>query len=269
LGRGRRPDWVQYSVGMPQRSAVDGSGAELRRIWRSASVRRGQGSTADAVYGVLSEAIVKRVLPSGWRLGEERLAGLLGISRTPIREALTRLLSANLVARDERGTMRVEYLTVRRALEVYVVRGSLESLSARLAAGVADPVSVLQLEHLNSLCAEAARVRDFEAMARHNIEFHEAVARTSRNEMLIQFIDQTYNWVKMTVTTTLTEPNRAETAVQQHADLIKAIAARDQDGAERIAKQHMSDAEKIRIAMLGRRPGLQDGSSSLELDQAL
>ncbi len=194
-----------------------------------------------------------RELPPGTRLGEERLASLFRLSRTPVREALTRLISSTVIGRDARGMLRVDAVTPERIFDVYAVRGALEALSCRLAAVAALPVGIVELEHINSQCAEAAAAGDFERMAERNVEFHAAVARASRNEMLVQFLEQIHNWVRRIPSTTLSEPGRAQVAVRQHAELISAIRERDPNRAEENARQHMRDAETIRLAMLSRR----------------
>jgi len=70
--------------------------------------------------------------------------------------------------------------------------------------------------------------------------------------MLKQFIDHVLSWVQRFPETTLSEPGRGDISIHQHQDLIDAIRLRDADGAERIAQQHMRDAEAIRIAMLAK-----------------
>lgn len=221
--------------------------------WRAAVRAPDGGSTADAVYRTLSDAIVSGELPPGWRLSEEKLASHFGVSRTPVREALTRLAEANVAKRDERGSLRVDPITAEKILEVYAVRGVLDGLSTRLAAEAAGPLVLAELRELNDLMAQAAATDDFMEMARLNIDFHAAIARSTRNELLIQFVDSIHNWIRRIPSTTMAYKGRAKQTVSEHEAIIDAIAARNADLAEKLAREHMATAESIRVAMLVRR----------------
>jgi DNA-binding GntR family transcriptional regulator len=230
----------------------DGVEDRLGREWRSRIRSQDGGSAADIVHAALTEAIVSRTLPPGWRLSEERLATLFGVSRTPIREALTRLTESSLAKRDERGTLRVDPITAEKILEVYAVRRVLDGLSAGLAARVGTPLVLVELRQVNRMLAEAAAAKDFAVVAKLNLDFHAAVARASRNVLLTQFVEQIHTWIRRIPTTTLSYGNRAEESVVEHGHLIDAIADRDAERAEQLARDHMAKAESIRIAMLVR-----------------
>lgn len=206
-------------------------------------------SIADSIGATLTSAIVARQLPPGWRLREERLASLFSVSRTPIREALAGLANSNLARRDRRGSLRVSAVTQEQILDVYIVRRRLEGLSAGLAAHSATPRAIERLKELNEACRRAAESGDFDALSLANTEFHAALAESTGNELLIQFIGDLHNWVKRFPTTTLSYPGRAESAIAQHAKIIAAIEARDSDLAERCASEHMLVAEEIRMQM--------------------
>jgi DNA-binding GntR family transcriptional regulator len=198
----------------------------------------------------LSQAIVERELPPEWPLREERLAGLFGVSRTPIREALAGLANSGLARRDERGSLRVGSITPEQILDVYAVRKSLEGLSASLAAETATPRAIAHLQHLQRACRNAYETGDIDGLAAANSDFHRAVAQSSGNEFLIRFIADVENWVKRLPTTTLSHPGRPETALEEHDEIIVAIQARDAVLAERLARQHMGAAETLRMQML-------------------
>lgn len=229
------------------------SETDLRRRWRSRIRSQVDGSAADTVHSALSDAILGRELPPGWRLSEERLATLFGVSRTPVREALTRLAESGLARRDPRGTLRVDPITAEKILEVYAVRRVLDGLSAYLAARAVTPLVTVELEELNHVMEEAAAADDYQLMAERNLEFHSAIARASRNQLLLRFVTEIHNWVRRIPTTTLSYEDRARSSVDEHRALIAAIANRDAERAEELAREHMSKAESIRIAMLVRR----------------
>lgn len=232
----------------------------LRERWvRASSSLSDARSLADVIMATLSEAIVERELPSDWPLREERLAGLFGVSRTPIREALARLANSGLARRDERGSLRVGSITPEQILDVYAVRKCLEGLSASLAAETATPRAVAHLEHIQRACRQAYEEGDFEGFAAANSDFHLGMAQTSGNEFLIRFLAEVEQWVKRFPNTTLSSPGRPETALEEHDEIIAAIAARDSARAEQLACQHMASAEKLRMQMLfDQMPSRQD-----------
>jgi DNA-binding GntR family transcriptional regulator len=206
-------------------------------------------SLSDSVSHTLAGAIIDRELPSGWLLREERLGALFSVSRTPVREALARLATANLCRRDSRGSLRVTAVTPEQILNVYAVRQRLEGLSAALAAEVATPRVVARLKQLNEACERAAAAADYDEFARVNTEFHTAMAQSTGNEMLVRFLEDVHNWVKRFPTTTLSFPGRPESALAEHRQIIAAIEGRDGELAERVAREHMRVSEEVRIQM--------------------
>jgi DNA-binding GntR family transcriptional regulator len=209
----------------------------------------GSGSTADAIHDAVEEGILSRLLPPGWRLGEERLAGLFAVSRTPVREALMRLESENLAARNRRSGLVVADITAEQILEIYVIREALDGVAARQAAHYSSPIDIAALERLNGQIGEAAASGAFGEMARLNVDFHTALARASRNEILQRFVDQVHQAVRRFQRTTFSEPGRALEAVREHAEIIEAIRAKDEAAAEEAARRHMGNALTIRMAM--------------------
>ena len=86
-------------------------------------------------------------------------------------------------------------------------------------------------------------------MVELNIEFHEAVARASRNALLLQFMRTIHDWVRRFSETTFSHRGRAAEAVKEHDALLDALKRHDSDAAERIARAHMARAMEVRIAM--------------------
>jgi len=223
----------------------------LRARWRSVSEGSSDArSVADVIGTTLSDAIVERELPPGFRLREERLASVFRVSRTPIREALAALANANLAHRDGRGSLRVVQITSEQILDVYAVRRCLEGLSAALAAETATTRVVARLRELNRTCEHAAAREDYAAFKNANNAFHGALAQSTGNELLIRFLADVQNWVKRFPTTTLSYPGRPDTALAEHERIVDAIEARDADLAERLARDHMRAAEEIRLKMV-------------------
>lgn len=209
----------------------------------------GNGSTADAIHDAVAEGILSRVLPPGWRLGEERLASLFSVSRTPVREALMRLESESLAARNRRSGLVVADVSAEQILEIYVIREALDGIAARQAAHFSSPVDIAALERLNDALAAASAEGAYERMAGLNVEFHTALARASRNEMLQRFVDQVHQAVRRFRRTTFSEPGRADEAVREHLAIIEAVKKQDERAAEEAARRHMQHALSVRMAM--------------------
>jgi DNA-binding GntR family transcriptional regulator len=205
---------------------------------------------AEAIYGTLREAILRGILPAGERLTEVPIAKLFNRSRTPVREAILRLESERLTERAARGGFIVGGVTPEEVLEVYTVREVLDGVAARLAAQGILPAELDHLRWLNGRMREAAAERDFNAMIGLNIDFHEGVCRAGRNSLLLQIMRQIHDWVRRFPESTFSYSGRSMEAVAEHESLLDAIARRDSEAAERIAREHMTRGMKVRVAML-------------------
>lgn len=205
-------------------------------------------SAADSVYDAVVAAIHSGELPAGTRLREVELATALGVSRTPIREALARLDAAHLGFRTPRGYI-VSEITRRQILEVYQIREALDAMAARLAAQFASPMQLSEMDALNRQMNDAAERSAFSEMADLNVRFHETMAQASHNDLLIRLVRDIHHWVRRFATTTFSHPGRAPVAIAEHLAIVKAIAARDPDAAEELAKEHMRRSLDARVAM--------------------
>lgn len=222
------------------------SSADLTALWQR---YENEPVAADAIYATLREAILGGALPPGERLAELQLAALFNRSRTPVREAILRLESERLAERSPRRGFVVGGISREEILEVYAVREVVDGLAARLAAEGASPKDLEHLAWLNRRLKKAGERRDYRLMVELNIEFHEAIARASRNGMLLQFIRQIHDWVRRFSDTTFSYRGRAVESNKEHEALLDALSRRDPDTAERVARAHMARATEVRVAM--------------------
>jgi DNA-binding GntR family transcriptional regulator len=228
-------------------AAVRAPAADLIALWRK---YENEPVAADAIYATLREAILAGILPAGERLAELQLAAHFNRSRTPVREAILRLESEHLAERSARRGFVVGGITREEILEVYAVREVIDGLAARLAAQGCLPADLDHLGWLNRRLRKAAEQRDYRLMVELNIEFHEAIARASRNGLLLQFMRQIHDWVRRFSDTTFSYRGRAAEGLKEHDALLDALGRRDPDAAERIARAHRARATEVRIAML-------------------
>lgn len=195
-------------------------------------------------YELILHAIDGGIYRPGDRLVESELAERFGVSRTPIREALQRLETQSLLARDGRSLV-VASLDHNQMAELYVVRSELEGLAARLAARHATKEEIRVLRRL--IEDDRARVGDPAALARANRRFHRQIHRASHNRYLVQQLDLVYRSMALMASTSLAAEGRSERAIAEHVAIIDAIEAGDGDGAFTALKAHISTAFETRL----------------------
>lgn len=195
-------------------------------------------------YQLILGAIDKGSYRPGDRLVESELAERFGVSRTPIREALQRLETQSLLARDGRSLV-VASLDHNQMAELYVVRSELEALSARLAARHATEEEVRLLQQM--VDEDRALVDDPGALARTNRRFHRQVHLASHNRYLVQQLDLVYRSMALMATTSLAAEGRSTVAVEEHAAVVDAIARKDEAAAYDGLKGHISRAFEARL----------------------
>jgi DNA-binding GntR family transcriptional regulator len=205
-------------------------------------------STAEAIRIALVRGIEDGILEPGARLGEGYLATLFSVSRTPVREALSRLEAQRFAQRDGRGLV-VPRVSVEQIIEVFAVREALDGTAARLAASHALALDLNELDRINVQMRELAAAGEFGAMADMNVQFHDVLARASRNEMLLHFVRDVLSVVRRFKTTTFSKPGRALEAVEEHEALLAALRAHDAETAELVAREHMRNALEVRIQL--------------------
>jgi DNA-binding GntR family transcriptional regulator len=195
-------------------------------------------------YTMILDAIDVGTYRPGSRLVESELAERFGVSRTPIREALQRLETQSLLARDGRSLI-VASLDHNQMAELYVVRGELEGLAARLAArhATAEEVRVLRemVEDDNALRNNPG------ALARANRRFHKQIHLASHNRYLVQQLDLVHRSMALMATSSLAVEGRGAIAQQEHDNIVQMIEQRNEDGADEALRTHISVAFMTRL----------------------
>jgi DNA-binding GntR family transcriptional regulator len=200
-------------------------------------------SVVDQVYGVIRERILTGTLPRGARVHQEDVAADLGVSRTPVREALRRLAAEGLIEmRTNRGA-RVTDLEPDDMRQPYEARLAIEPGAARLAAQ-RDPPETRRMRR-----AVDAQRRAIPHLARTfaaNREFHIALAEASGNAFLLQFIE--HLWVarigEPIYEYQAESPERMSLDADEHEQILDAIEAGDARRAESLTRRHIADAMK-------------------------
>jgi DNA-binding GntR family transcriptional regulator len=195
-------------------------------------------------YELLLEAIDKGEFRPGDRLVESELAERLGVSRTPIREALQRLETQGVLARDGRSLV-LARLDHDQLGELYVVRAELEALAARLAAQHAAPEEIRVLWDM--IARDRSLVAEPDRLARANKRFHHQIHLASHNRYLIQQLDMVHRSMALLATTSLAAEGRSAKALDEHEEIVCAIEARDGEAADAAIRRHISIAFETRL----------------------
>lgn len=248
VGRGEKVGEGSRSV--PDERPTNASGLPVQELRQYYGVEGHEhGRTTEAVSEALREAIMDGVLaPSAW-LREDELAAVFQVSRTPVREALRRLSDEGLAVKTAHHGTVVAPLSLEDILALYVVREDLEGLAARLAAGRRTPQLIARLEEVHEQMTASAEQGEIALMARQNLDFHRVLREAAGNPYLERFLTQVEHAVRR-VPSTFTQAGRPDTVLAEHAAVIEALAAGDQEGAERAARQHMRRAREVRLRFL-------------------
>lgn len=198
-------------------------------------------------YQRLKEAIRSGDLIPGQQLVESVLADWCEVSRTPIREALSKLQHDGLVERNDRGLV-VRERSPEEVLDIYETRIALEGTAARMAAERRNSHDLILLRRAMDRL-DAVATEDVDAMVRGNRHFHSAVWRASHNSSLIDLLERLDLHLVRYPASTLGTPGRWERSNGQHRAIVEAIQARDGDGAEKNAIIHFTEARDIRLAL--------------------
>lgn len=205
-------------------------------------------SRSELAYRQLRKAIERGDLKPGQRVMEVEVAEWLKVSRTPVREALRRLENEGMLALEPRIGLVVASLSRQAMLELYVMREVLEGTAARLCARHASDLELMELEQL--VDREKRLQGDFEELARHNRLFHEAVHRGAHNRYLEKSLSAVNDSMWLLGKSQMLLPERAKTAVTEHAELLAAIRRHDPEAAEEAARRHVRSAQKQRLKQL-------------------
>jgi DNA-binding GntR family transcriptional regulator len=208
-------------------------------------------SLGEQAYEELRSAIVTQRLPSGTPLVEADVTTSLGVSRTPVREALRRLELEGYLERDDSSRLFVRRMTVEQLDEAFVVRELLEAFATRLAA---ERIADAELERLDILLAadvSALEAGDVEELARLNEQIHGVVLEASRNRTLSQVLRALRGRVFGLTAFAVGSRDDQEAFVEEHRTLVRLLADGDGEAAELLIRSHLRRAHDVLAAGLG------------------
>jgi DNA-binding GntR family transcriptional regulator len=212
------------------------------------------GATRDGVYLVLREAIVSAALEPGRRVSENALAGELGVSRTPVREAIAMLRDERLVAIvPQLGTF-VTRVSPAAVADAAFVREALECAAVRLAAEQASDGAIAGLRANLIAQQDALRAGDAEAFDRLDEELHQALCDAGGRAIAWQLARRANGHLDRVRRLSLPEPGYLGEMVRDHSAVVDAVAAHDADAAEAALRHHLGMVLSLLPALRERHP---------------
>lgn len=199
----------------------------------------------ELVLEAIREAIVAGTLKPRERLMEIQLAEELGVSRTPIREALRKLELEGFIVMVPRKGAYVADISIKDIADVFEIRAALEGLAAALAA---ERITEEELEYMERCLvekADAIKTGNMEKLIDADTKFHEAIYQSSRNERLYAIISNLREQIQRLRSTSLAVPGRMKESLDEHRVIVEAIQSRDSQLARQAAQEHIENAENI------------------------
>ncbi len=197
----------------------------------------------EIVFETIREAIIVGDLEPGERLMEVQMAEELGVSRTPVREAIRKLELEALVIMVPRKGAYVADISMRDLADVFEIRGALEGLAAGLAAERATEEEIEELERMLVKISDTIEKNDVRETIELDTQFHELLYSASRNERLRGILSQLREQIHRFRLQSLGRPGRMRVALEEHRSIVEAVAERDPDIAQERASAHIESAE--------------------------
>ncbi len=196
-------------------------------------------SLVNQAYQMLKRLILEHQIPQGGKLNEAALAAALGISRTPVREAINRLAKEGLVESfPQRGAFVIRF-SEDDVYELFLIRENLEGLAAYLAAEKMTGSDLATLESCIKGFKEPYGKREIQRYAREDFKFHETVIRLSNGRRLTNLISTLYDHIRIFRLTTRGLSDRMKTSLAEHRRIVGAFRDKDAAEAERLMRRHI------------------------------
>ena len=172
------------------------------------------------------------------RLDERQLAQSLGVSRTPVREAMAQLEREGFVHSVPRRGIYVVRKTRREVIEMIQVWAALESLAARLITVHASDEEIATLRSMFATFEDGTPHAKLDEYSEVNIQFHQTIIAMGGNGVLANLAENLFTHMRMIRRKTIAEENRADRSIEDHLAIIQALEARDTAAAEMLVRNH-------------------------------
>lgn len=209
----------------------------------------------DVVFNTLRQAILTGELKPGERLMEIHLANKLGVSRTPIREAIRKLELEGLVIMIPRRGAEVAQITEKSLKDVLEVRRALDALCVELACDRISEAELVQLKEACNRFEEATRTQDTKVIAQADVALHDIIVAATGNDRLVQLVNNLSEQMYRYRFEYIKDVSRHEKLIQEHRIIYESIVKKDKKTAAEAARTHIDNQEASIINRLREEKG--------------
>lgn len=200
-------------------------------------------STADQVFDQLESDIIQGVYPKGEILTELKLVKRLGVSRTPIREALLRLEQEHLIEDTGKGS-RVLGISVEDLIDIMTIREYVEGVAAYYATKNMTPQGLEELAHLTDLQEFYFSKRDAQRLRQIDDEFHDTICVLSQRSVIMDTLFPLHRKTRRFRSMSIADWDRSAQTKKEHYEIYRAIASGNADRAQELTNRHVFNAKK-------------------------
>ena len=201
-----------------------------------------QGSLTDKVFEVLEQQILNGTYAVGDQLVEQKISQELGVSRTPVREALRQLELDSLVTTiPNKGTF-VIGISTDDIKDIYTIRIAIEGISAKWAAERITDEQVKELENVVELQEFYSSKNEILQIVQLDTKFHETIYEISGSRTLKNTLKSFHTHLKRARETSFFSAGRTRSAVEEHREIFEAIASHDGEKAKKLTERHVTNA---------------------------
>lgn len=201
----------------------------------------------EVIFNTLREAIIVGELKPGERLMEVQLADKMGVSRTPVREAIRKLELEGLVEMLPRKGAHVADLSVKDIMDVLEVRSTLDGLASSLSADRITDDEIKELKHVLSQFTNHVEKENIQGLIKKDVEFHDIIYRSSRNDKLIQISNNLREQIQRFRVIYIKDYSSSRELIREHNEIYDAITRRDSKAAMQTAQNHIKNQEETII----------------------
>ena len=193
------------------------------------------------VYRALKEAIIKGVLEPGTKLLENKIAEEMHVSRTPVREAMQKLVAEGFVKTTPNQTMVVTEVSLEDIKEVLQIRGVLEGLAARVAAKKITSQEIDELEEIVIQMDLYVAKKDLTSYCKVDKEFHNLILNVCGNKWIINICDNLVNFIYRYQIRFLSFPRRLKCSLEEHRKIMESLKKHNSEDVDRLSQIHMEN----------------------------
>lgn len=225
---------------------MEGKSAMVSNIF---SKEKNKSSLSSKIFNVLRDNILEGKYAHDEKLIEVKLAQELGVSRTPVREALKQLELEGLVENIPNKGVVVKGISKQDISDIYAIRLAIEGIAVEWAMERMSDEDVEKLKEIYELMEFYTLKKDYLKISELNTQFHEVIYKATKSRYLEQVLKDFQYYIKTTRNKSLRTPGRLESALEEHREILDAFIARDPQKARAVLENHI-DVSKLNALKL-------------------